>query len=93
MRSDQTVAELAGRFQVHPNQVQARKQALLEGAASVFEGANGKGLSRCATAAAPDWRRTGCWWVRRSESFTSFWEGKFVQRLTTALLTIQPRKG
>ncbi len=42
MKGDQTVAELAGRYQVHPSQVQTWKKALLEGAASVFEGANGK---------------------------------------------------
>lgn len=36
------MAELAGRFQVHPSQIQTWKKALLEGAASVFERANGK---------------------------------------------------
>ena len=38
----QTLAELAGRYQVHPSQIQAWKKALLVGAASVFERANGK---------------------------------------------------
>lgn len=42
LKGEQTVAELAGRFQVHPSQVQAWKKALQEGAATVFEGANGK---------------------------------------------------
>ena len=42
MKGDQTVAELAGRFQVHPSQVQTWKKALLEGTASVFERANRK---------------------------------------------------
>jgi transposase-like protein len=42
MKGDQTVAELAGRFQVHPSQVHTWKKALLEGAAGIFEGANGK---------------------------------------------------
>ena len=42
MKGDQTVAELAGRYQVHPSQVQTWKKALLDGVASVFEGANGK---------------------------------------------------
>ena len=42
MKGDQTVAELAGRYQVHPSQIQAWKKVLLEGAASLFERANGK---------------------------------------------------
>ncbi len=42
MKGDQTVTELAGRYQVHPSQVHTWKKALLEGATSVFEGANGK---------------------------------------------------
>jgi transposase-like protein len=41
-KGDQTVVELAGRYEVHPSQVQAWKKALLEGAASVFEGTKGK---------------------------------------------------
>jgi len=42
LKGEETVAELAGRFGVHPSQIRAWKKALLEGATSVFEGANGK---------------------------------------------------
>ena len=37
IRGDRTMAELAGEFGVHPNQIDNWKRQLLEGAASVFE--------------------------------------------------------
>ena len=38
IKGDRTVAELAGEFGVHPNQIDNGKKQLLDGAASVFEG-------------------------------------------------------
>jgi transposase-like protein len=40
VRGDQTVAELASEFGVHPNEIYNWKKQLLDGAASVFEGGN-----------------------------------------------------
>jgi transposase-like protein len=38
VRGDRTVAELAGEFGVHPNQIHNWKKQLLDGAAGVFQG-------------------------------------------------------
>lgn len=42
VRGDATVAELAGRFGVHPAQIHTWKRALQDGAARVFEDGGGK---------------------------------------------------
>ena len=38
IKGDRTIAELAGEFWVHPDQIYNWKKQLLDGAASVFEG-------------------------------------------------------
>ena len=45
IRGDRTVAELAGEFGVHPNQIHNWKKQLLDGAASVFQGGSAEGAS------------------------------------------------
>ena len=42
LKGEKTVAELAGRFGVHPTMIHAWKKALLEGASGVFERGNKK---------------------------------------------------
>ena len=42
IKGEETVSELASRFQVHPSQVHAWKRALIEGAAGILDNGEGK---------------------------------------------------
>jgi transposase-like protein len=42
VKGEETVAELAGRFEVHPNQIHAWRKALVEEAGTIFEREHGK---------------------------------------------------
>lgn len=42
LQGDQTIAELASRFEVHPSQIHAWRKALIEGAPQLFENGPGR---------------------------------------------------
>ena len=71
MKGEQTVAELAAWFEVHPNQIQTWKKALVDGAAVIFDQGNGtnKGKEQ------KNKNNDALWLACTSRSASSRWSG------------------
>ena len=65
IRGDQTVAELASRFEVHPSQIQTWKKILQDEAAAVFEGGQGRQVKAEETLVATLYQQIGQLMVER----------------------------
>ena len=70
MKGKQTVAELATRFEGHPNQIQTWKKALVDGAAVIFDQGNGTNKGK------EQKKNNDLWWLAcTSRSASSRWSG------------------
>ena len=69
MKGEQTVVELAARYEVHPNQIQTWQKALADGAAAIFDQGTGPIGARSRGT-------TTLWWPGcTSRSVSSRWSG------------------